>query len=260
MSIPAMAEVVECDELGHGHPVLLVHGMVFGPDAFAATARALSPHARVLVIHRRGYGRSASHAAGAQPEDHAADILGLLDRLGIERVSALGVSGGATVLAAFAMAHPDRCAGIILHEPALGPLAPGVHALYAGLARAVAAAASPAVGADLLASALAGPRTWGSIGTGGRAEARRWAGAVRQEMPLHVRFAPTVAELSALRAVPVVAAVGSRSGSERREAAGVLARHAGAATALVPAAGNLAHLDNPLALAAMMRAQISRLD
>lgn len=237
--------------------MLLVHGVAFGPSAFGRTAQALRPYARVLVIHRRGYGRSANRPSDARPEDHAADILDLLDRLEIERVTALGVSVGATVLVAFAMAHPDRCAGIVLHEPALGPLAPGVHALSSGLARSVAAAASPAVGADLVAAALAGPETWGSLGTGGRAEARRSAGVVRQEMALHARFAPTARGLSALRAIPVVAAVGSRSGAERREAAGVLSRLAGAVTVLVPGAGNLPHLENPLALAEMMRDQIA---
>lgn len=254
-----MPEVVECDDLGRGHPVLLVHGVAFGPAAFERTAQALSPHLRVLVVHRRGYGRSTACPAGARPEDHAADILALLDRLGIDRVNALGVSGGATILAAFAMAHPERCAGVVLHEPALGPLAPGVHALSTGLARSASAAASPAMGCDLVASTLAGPETWGSLGTGGRAQARRSAAVVRQEMSMQARFAPTAVELSAMRALPVVAAVGARSGPERREAAGVLVRLAGAVTALVPGAGNLAHLENPLALAALVRGQVATL-
>ena len=250
---------VECDDVGRGHPVLLVHGVAFGPAAFAGTAEALLGHARVIVVHRRGYGRTAARAGGGRPEDDAADILALLDRLEIERVSAVGVGDGATIATAFAMAHPDRCAGAVLHEPALGPLAPGVHALCARLARAVAATASPAVGADILAAALAGPRTWGAIGTYGRAEARRAASVVRQEMALHARFAPTPADLAGLRGIPVVAAVGGRSGPERREAAGVLVRHAGAVTALVPDAGTLAHLENPDALAALVRAQVATL-
>lgn len=248
---------VQCDDVGRGHPVLLVHGVAFGPASFAGTAEALLGHARVIVVHRRGYGRTAARAGGGRPEDDAADILDLLDRLEIERASAVGVGDGATILTAFAMAHPGRCAGAVLHEPALGPLAPGVHALCARLARAVAAAASPAVGADMVAAALAGPRTWGAIGAYGRAEARRSAAVVRQEMALHARFAPTAAELGALRGIPVVSAVGARSGPERREAAGVLVRHAGAITALVPDAGTLAHLENPAALAELVLAQVA---
>ncbi len=252
-----MADVVECDDLGTGDPVLLVHGVAFGPSAFARTAEALAPHARVLVVHRRGYGRSAAWPGGGRPEDHAEDLLGLLDHLGIERVSALGVSGGATILAAFAMAHPERCASVVLHEPALGPLAPGVHAFCSRLARSASAAASPAVGADLVAATLAGPGTWGALGTGGRAEARRCAPVVRQEMALHAHFAPSANEISAMRATVVIAAVGAHSGAERREAAGVLVRLAGAVTVLVPGAGNQPHIENPLALATLVRTQVA---
>ena len=259
METSAIAERVECDDLGDGPPVLLVHGVAFGPSAFARTAQALRPHVRVIVVHRRGYGRSPGRPAGARPEDHAADILALLDRLEIERVSGLGVSCGATILAAFAIAHPERCAAIVLHEPALGPLAPGVHALCARLARSVSAAPSPAVGADLVASTLAGPETWGALGTGGRAEARRAAPVIRQEMSLHARFAPTAAEISAMGGAPLIAAVGARSGAERREAAGVLVRLAGAITVLVPGSGNVPHLENPLALAALVSTQVASL-
>lgn len=257
MGRTALTEVVEHDDLGCGPPVLLVHGVAFGPSSFDGTVREIGAGRRVLVVHRRGYGRSSARAAGGSPEDHAGDVLDLLDRLEIERITALGVGGGATILTAFAIEHPERCAGLVLHEPALGPLAPGVHALYARLARTVAASASPSVGADQVASVLAGPETWGSLGTAGRAEARRSATVIRQEVSLHARFAPSAAELSALRAVPVVAAVGARSGADRREAAGVLVRLAGAATALVPDAGNLAHIDNPAALAALVREQVA---
>lgn len=252
-------DVVECDDIGTGHPVLLVHGVAFGPAAFSRTAEALAPFARVLVVHRRGYGRSAARPAGGRPEDHASDLLDLLDRLEIDRVNAVGISGGATILTAFAMAHPERCGAIVLHEPALGPLAPGVHAICERLARSVSAAPSPSAGADLVASTLAGPGTWGWLGTGGRAEARRSAPVVRQEMELHARFAPTAAELSAMRGTAVTASIGSRSGGERREAAGVLVRLAGAATVLVPGSGNQPHLENPMGLATLIRSQVAAL-
>jgi pimeloyl-ACP methyl ester carboxylesterase len=250
-------DVVECDDIGTGHPVLLVHGVAFGPSAFSRTVEALAPFARVLVMHRRGYGRSAARTAGGRPEDHAGDLLDLLDRLEIARIDAVGVSGGATILAAFAMAHPDRCGSLVLHEPALGPLAPGVHALWERLARSVAAAPSPSAGADMVASALAGPDTWGWLGTAGRAEARRSAPVVRQEVEMHARFAPSAAELSAMRGTAVTTSIGARSGGERREAAGVLVRLTGAATVLVPGSGNQPHLENPLGLATLIRAQVA---
>ena len=60
----ATAGTVQCDDVGRGHPVLLVHGVAFGPASFAGTADALLGHARVIVVHRRGYGRTAARAGG----------------------------------------------------------------------------------------------------------------------------------------------------------------------------------------------------
>ena len=241
------------DELGDGRPVLVIHGVAFGPAAFAVTARDLARDHRVIVVHRRGYGRSPAPTADHRPEDQAAEILDLLDSLGIATVTGLGVSGGATVLTALAIAAPGRLDGAVLHEPALGPLAPGVDALIGGLARAVGAAASSCGAAELVAAALAGPETWGALGTTGRAEARGAARTVCHEVPYFARFAPSAASLGRLRGLPVLASTGERSGPERREATGVLVRHAGATPALVPRAANLAHLENPGALADLVR-------
>ena len=249
-----IANPVRCDDLGQGPPVLLVHGVAFGPAAFRTVAAALVEDHRVLVVHRRGYGRSPAQSPTPTTEEHAEDIRALLDRLGIERVSAIGVSGGATVLTAFALAHPERLQRAVLHEPALGPLAPGVHALITGLAHASGSAASDAAGADIIASTLAGPATWGSLGTVGRHEARLSAEVACAEVPRFAEFAPSPSELRRLREVPeVVASIGARSGPERREAAGLLVRLGGATAARIPESGNLAHLDNPAALAELVR-------
>ena len=249
-----MAPPIHWEEVGDGPPVVLIHGVAFGPAAFRAVAEALAGDHRVISVHRRGYGLSPRVTPMPSTREHAEDIRVLLDGLGIDRASAIGVSGGATVLTALAMAHPDRLERAVLHEPALGPLAPGVHALITGLAHASGAAASDAAGVDLIASTLAGPATWGALGTAGRMEARLHAEVACAEVPRFAAFAPSRAELARLREVPsVVASVGARSGPERREAAGLLVRVGGAVAALVPDAGNLAHLDNPVALADLVR-------
>lgn len=249
-----MVPPIHCDDVGHGPPVVLVHGVAFGPAAFRAVAEALAGDHRVISVHRRGYGLSPALTPMPSTREHAEDIRELLDGLGIERVSAIGVSGGATVLTAFAAAHPERLERVVLHEPALGPMAPGVHALITGLARASSAAASDAAGVDIIASTLAGAETWGALGTAGRMEARLHAGVACAEVPRFAAFAPSAAELERLREVPVVvASIGARSGPERHEAAGVLVRLGGAVARRVPGAGNLAHLDNPVALADLVR-------
>lgn len=250
MTIPP----VHHDDRGEGPPVVLVHGVAFGPAALGAVADALAPDHRVIVIHRRGYGRTPAVGPTPTTQEHAEDVRAVLDGLGIERTSAIGVSGGATVLTALAIAHPERLGRVVLHEPALGPLAPGVHALITRLARASAGAASDAAGVEIIASALAGPATWGALGTAGRLEARLNAQVACAEVPCFAEFAPSATDLARLRDVPtVVASVGARSGPERREAAGLLVRHGGAVAALLADSGNLAHLDNPVALADLVR-------
>ena len=249
-----MTPPVHHDDRGDGPPVVLVHGVAFGPAAFGTVADALVHDHRVIVIHRRGYGRTPAAAPTPTTQEHAEDVLGVLDLLGIERASAIGVSGGATVLTALAVAHPDRLQRLVLHEPALGPLAPGVHALITGLARASAGAASDAAGVEVIASTLAGPATWGALGTAGRLEARLNAHVACSEVPRFAEFAPSAADLRRLRDVPrVIASIGARSGPERREASGLLVRHGGATSVLLPGSGNLAHLDNPVALADLVR-------
>jgi 2-hydroxy-6-oxonona-2,4-dienedioate hydrolase len=42
----------------------------------------------------------------------------LLDHLGIDRLHVIGGSAGALSATAFALRHPDRCSGLILHVPA----------------------------------------------------------------------------------------------------------------------------------------------
>ena len=139
----------------------------------------------------------------------------------------------------------------MLHEPALGPLAPGVHALITGLAHASGAAASDAAGADIIASTLAGPATWGALGTAGRMEARLHAEVACAEVPRFAEFAPSPAELAApargaRRSWRRSARAAAPSGARRRACS---CASGGAVAARVPDAGNLAHLDNPVALA-----------
>lgn len=100
--------------------VVLVHG-------FATSAeenwRRLSWYgaferrgARVVALDLRGHGRSHkphgsdAYGVGAM----AADVVALMDHLGIGRADLMGYSLGARLAAATAAAHPDRVANLIL--------------------------------------------------------------------------------------------------------------------------------------------------
>ena len=235
---------------GEGPVVMLVHGVGYGPRTLAAAARAaVGAGVRVITPHRGGYGASAPVPPAPHLDGQVGDLVEVLDAAGVGRAVWAGVSGGATIALAAAIAHPDRVAALVLHEPALGTLAGILNSRLRGAAAAVAASADPGEAALELARALGGDG-WAGVDAATREEIRSAGAAVRAEIPMFPAFAPTARQLSRLRAIPVVSSVGARSGVERRQAGDVLARLAGAIPARPPS-GHLVQLEAPAALAEM---------
>lgn len=94
--------------------ILFVHGTPGGYDAggrFAAVGEKQGY--RVLRVSRPGYLRSPL-STGAAPAEQADAYAALLDVLGIDKVSILGVSGGGPSSAEFAARHPQRCEALFM--------------------------------------------------------------------------------------------------------------------------------------------------
>ena len=88
-------------EAGYGMPILLVHGFPFDNRIWAAQLGELGATYRVIAPDLRGFGQSAAPDNGYSMDDFAADLVMLLDRLGIERAVWVGHSmGGYITLAA----------------------------------------------------------------------------------------------------------------------------------------------------------------
>ena len=117
--------------------LLLLHG--FGSSVFSwrKVTGALGEQARVIAFDRPGFGLSERPSVTATQNPYTAEAqvalsLGLLDKLGIDKAVLVGNSAGGAVAVNFALAHPERVAGLILVDPALqsgGPPA-WVRALY----------------------------------------------------------------------------------------------------------------------------------
>lgn len=116
-----------------GHPALLpivfVHGAsgnlrdqleAFG-DALAGLPDAQRP--RAIFVDRPGAGYTQRLPGDHDPYRQAATVADLLDALDIPRAVVCGHSYGAGLAATFAIAHPERAAGVALLAPASHPWA-----------------------------------------------------------------------------------------------------------------------------------------
>ena len=233
---------------GRGPVVVLVHGVGFGPTLFDMVVTALAHDRRVVVPWRRGYGGSPRSTHPPSVADHVADLVDLLDCNDIDRATFVGVSGGATIVTALAIAASDRVVSALVHEPLLGSVAPPV------LERVSRAFSTLEASGDVEAfsRALAGPATWGSIPLRDRPGGDRMTRTVCAEIPGFLAFSPSASDLSGL-SFALTNSVGERSGPERHEAAATLSALTGRPAAVVPGAGHLAHVDAPRAFAGLIR-------
>jgi pimeloyl-ACP methyl ester carboxylesterase len=100
--------------------LLLVHG--FGADShdWAFHIPELAARHRVIAPDLRGHGYSSAPGTGYRPRDLAGDLVRLLDHLGVERVTAIGHSLGASVVSALAVEHPGRVRALVCVDPGYG--------------------------------------------------------------------------------------------------------------------------------------------
>lgn len=103
--------------------ILLLHGSNADLHTWDAWAAALKAQYRVIRFDQVGHGLT-----GPDPKDdysrdnYVADVLAVADKLGLERFVLGGNSMGGKHALAFAVAHPDRLAGLVLVDASGGPM------------------------------------------------------------------------------------------------------------------------------------------
>lgn len=102
---------------GSGHPVVLIHAFSVDRRMWEPQVAELEGRFRVIRYDLRGHGRSV---APTEPYTGFGDLRALLDTLGISRATLVGLSAGAEIAINFAIAYPDRAAGLVLASPGLG--------------------------------------------------------------------------------------------------------------------------------------------
>jgi 3-oxoadipate enol-lactonase len=99
---------------GSGPPLLLIMGLGASLETWVAQRQAFAERYRVIAFDNRGAGRSASPPPPWTVPAMAADAVGLLDTLGIERAHVVGVSMGGMIAQELAIRHPERVARLVI--------------------------------------------------------------------------------------------------------------------------------------------------
>lgn len=102
---------------GDKPPVVLLHGLTANGACWTPLARALESDYDVVMPDARGHGGSPASANGYRYDVLAADVVGLMDALGITAPFLLGHSMGGLTAAVVASQNPRRLRGLLLVDP-----------------------------------------------------------------------------------------------------------------------------------------------
>jgi pimeloyl-ACP methyl ester carboxylesterase len=94
--------------IGHGSPVVLLHGGLANSDYWGNQIKALAPRHTVIVVDSRGHGRSTRDARPYGYDLMADDVVALLGTRHIAKADVVGWSDGAILGLDLAIRHPDR--------------------------------------------------------------------------------------------------------------------------------------------------------
>ena len=243
--------------------LLVIHG---GPDWDHTYLRdplsELAGQHRLVLPDLRGCGRSTRGLPSGcyTPDAAVADLLALLDRLGLADVDLLGFSYGGLLAQRLAVTAPARVRRLIIASSSIGPVPAGAFAGWAERDRRVAAEAAVWAGSGLSgpalarAAAIAGApaNVWRAEKLPGYLERlsavnfsgdwlRPWRAGT-----LPPAYVPAAAQRLALLGVPVLLMHGEH---DMTTPAAVITRAAGripGATAVILGdAGHMAHIDQP---------------
>ncbi len=96
------------EEYGVGKPLLLLHGFGGCSQNWHPFTAKLSEHYRLIVVDLRGHGNSTNPGNNFTHREAADDVFQLLEKLGINRFSAMGMSTGGMTLLHMATSQPGR--------------------------------------------------------------------------------------------------------------------------------------------------------
>jgi pimeloyl-ACP methyl ester carboxylesterase len=101
------------DSGGAGPAVLFAHGFLMDRSMFDPQVQALAPDFRCIRMDARGFGETPV-GGPFNYWDLARDAVGLLDRLGVQRGTLVGMSQGGFMALRAALLYPERVRALVL--------------------------------------------------------------------------------------------------------------------------------------------------
>ncbi|MGH3439011.1 MAG: alpha/beta fold hydrolase, partial [Sciscionella sp.] len=102
-----------------GYPLLALHGVTGHGERWKALAENYLTEFRVIAPDLRGHGRSDPHPPWTL-EQHAADLLAVIEHYRLPSVAVLGHSFGGAVALYLARLAPQRVSKLMLLDPVIG--------------------------------------------------------------------------------------------------------------------------------------------
>ena len=102
------------EEYGVGKPLVLLHGFGGCGQNWHPFVAKLSERHRLIVVDLRGHGHSTNPENKFTHRQAASDVFLLLEKLAVDRFSAMGISSGGMTLLHLATSQPDRIDSMVL--------------------------------------------------------------------------------------------------------------------------------------------------
>jgi pimeloyl-ACP methyl ester carboxylesterase len=113
-TVPINGIEMYVETYGEGEPLVLLHGFTGAGSDWRQLFKQPPEGYGLIMPDLRGHGRSTNPAGEFTFRQCAADVLALLDRFGVVRFQAIGLSGGAQTLLHIATQQPTRMDAMVL--------------------------------------------------------------------------------------------------------------------------------------------------